>query len=44
MTKHNEKKHTIRARSWVDSDALSFGGAILRAWYKANPQYIDEDS
>jgi hypothetical protein len=49
---HNEKvtkekafeKHPIRSRSWVNEDAKSYGGAMLKAWYKAHPEYIDEDS
>jgi len=44
VTKDNEKKYPIRSRSWVDSNAKSFGGAILRGWYKGHPEYIDEDS
>ena len=42
--KENVKKYPIKARSWVNSDAKSFGGAMLRGWYKSNPQFIDENS
>jgi hypothetical protein len=44
MTKDNEKKYPIRSRSWVNEDAKSYGGAMLKAWYKGHPEYIDEDS
>jgi len=42
--KIDAKKYPIKARSWVNSDATSYGGAMLRGWYKANPQFIDENS
>jgi len=42
--KIDAKKYPIKARSWVNSDATSYGGAMLKAWYKANPQFIDENS
>jgi hypothetical protein len=44
MTKDNEKKYPIRSRSWVNEDAKSYGGAMLKEWYKGHPEYIDEDS
>jgi hypothetical protein len=44
MTEDNEKKYPIRSRSWVNEDAKSYGGAMLKAWYKGHPEYIDEDS
>ena len=33
---------SVRARTWVNSDPKSYGGAMLREWYKSNPKYIDE--
>lgn len=44
VAKDNEKKYPIRSRSWVNEDAKSYGGAMLKAWYKGHPEYIDEDS